>query len=101
MKMVFSKNRIRFNKMEVINFVKKLKDFKALRNLDLEHNPFEKDRSIKEKIIRGLPQNLEKYNNQKKIYAQGSIAQAQEQDDDEDELAPIDDDDEATGGQDG
>jgi len=55
MKMVFSKNRIRFNKMEVINFVKKLKDFKALRNLDLEHNPFEKDRSIKEKIIRGLP----------------------------------------------
>ena len=43
MKMVFRNNKIKFTNMEVINFVKKLKEFKALRVLNLENNPFEKD----------------------------------------------------------
>ena len=43
MKMTFRNNKIQFTNMEVINFVKKLKDFKALRVLNLDHNPFEKD----------------------------------------------------------
>ena len=43
MKMVFRNNKIRFTNMEVINFVKKLKEFRALRVLNLENNPFEKD----------------------------------------------------------
>ena len=63
MKMVFRNNKIKFTNMEVINFVKKLKEFKALRVLNLENNPFEKDQTINAKIIRGLPQNLDMYNN--------------------------------------
>ena len=43
MKMVFRNNKIRFSNMEVNNFVKKLKEFKALKVLNLESNPFEKD----------------------------------------------------------
>lgn len=68
MKMVFRNNQIRFTNMEVINFVKTLKMFKTLRVLNLEHNPFENDKVIKEKIIRGLPQSLELYNNQRKMH---------------------------------
>lgn len=63
MKMVFRNNNIRFTNMEVINFVKKLKEFKSLKVLNLEHNPFEKDAQINAKIIRNLPQSLEMYNN--------------------------------------
>lgn len=63
MKMVFRNNSIRFNNMEVINFVKKLKEFKSLRVLNMENNPFEKINEINAKIIRNLPQSLEMYNN--------------------------------------
>lgn len=63
MKMVFSHNNIRFTNMEVINFVKTLKEFKSLRVINLEGNPFEKDAVINAKIIRNLPQSLEMYNN--------------------------------------
>ena len=80
MKMVFRNNRIKFTNMEVISFARKLKEFKALRVLNLENNPFEKDPQINAKIIRGLPQNLEMYNNQKKIYVQGTIAKTPDQD---------------------
>jgi hypothetical protein len=62
MKMVFRNNKIRFNNMEVINFVKKLKEFKALKVLSLDSNPFEQNQQIVNKIIRGLPKNLEIYN---------------------------------------
>ena len=61
--MVFSHNNIRFTNMEVINFVKTLKEFKSLRVINLEGNPFEKDAVINAKIIRNLPQSLEMYNN--------------------------------------
>ena len=43
MKMVFRNNKIKFTNMEVINFVKKLKEFKVLKVLNLENNPFETD----------------------------------------------------------
>ena len=49
--------------MEVINFVKKLKEFKSLKVLNLEGNPFELHAQINAKIIRNLPQSLEMYNN--------------------------------------
>ena len=62
MKMVFRNNKIRFNNMEVINFVKKLKEFKVLKVLSLDSNPFEQNQQIVNKIIRGLPKNLEIYN---------------------------------------
>ena len=76
MKMVFRNNKINFTNMEVINFVKRLKEFKVLKVLNLENNPFENDPQVNVKIIRGLPQNLDMYNNQKKVYVQGTIAQA-------------------------
>jgi len=68
MKMVFRNNKINFTNMEVINFVKKLKEFKVLKVLSLDNNPFEKFPQIHNKIIRGLPKNLEMYNNQKRVY---------------------------------
>ena len=62
MKMVFKSNQITFSNMDVINFMKNLKDFKALRVLNLEGNPFTDEPAIRDKIIRGLPQNLDTYN---------------------------------------
>ena len=62
MKMVLSNNKIKFKNMEVINFIKKLKEFKALKVLSLDKNPFEKNQQIVNKIILGLPKNLELYN---------------------------------------
>ena len=41
--------------MESINLVKKLKEFKALKVLNVENNPFEENTAINHKIIRGLP----------------------------------------------
>lgn len=43
MKMSFKNNRINFTQEKVIYFVKELKDFKALRVLNCEGNPFEQD----------------------------------------------------------
>lgn len=63
MKMVFRNNQVKFTNMEVINFVKKLKEFKSLKVLNLENNPFEQDAQVNAKIIRNLPQSLEMYNN--------------------------------------
>lgn len=63
MKMAFKNNRIKFTNERVIYFVKMLKEFKALRVLNFEGNPFELEPQINTKIIRGLPQNLEMYNN--------------------------------------
>ena len=74
MKVNLRNNKIMFSNMEVINFVKKLKDFKVLKVLNMDNNPFEKIPSINNKIIRGLPKTLEMYNNQRRVYVQGTIA---------------------------
>ena len=72
-KMNFRNNKISFTSMEQINFVRRLKDFRALKALNLENNPFEKNEQIRAKIIRGLPANLEMYNNQRKVVVQSIL----------------------------
>ena len=48
--------------------MRKLNEFKSLRILNLENNPFEKFPEFVRIIISNLPQCLEMYNNQKKVY---------------------------------
>ena len=55
MKINLRNNKINFTNMEVINFVKKLKEFKVLKVLSLDFNPFIDNPQIANKITKGLP----------------------------------------------
>ena len=65
-KMNFANNSINFNNIiEVNDFAEKLKKFKQLKVLNLEHNPFEANDQYTETIVKQLPNSIDLFNNQR------------------------------------